>query len=224
MRQIAKRHGASLTSPKASEGWANGVEGIGHDVVSIRYADDYDTIGNPPGTPTIRYDFEVPKGYYDVEVGFTNTFGLNVNTKVLANEKNVGTTSVPATSTAVVKGTVQTSDDAGIQLKCTGEWATGLQVCYIKIYKSDESSAIPETGVTQLPDGRYKMSNGYFELYMDANGEIKELYLVNDEYKTNYFNSTVNCHGLGSLIFSVKKGQEEYQEYFYYHLRKRTYH
>ena len=199
---------------KGYEGWANGVEGIGHDVVSIRYADDYDTIGNPPGTPTIRYDFEVPKGYYDVEVGFTNTFGLNVNTKVLANEKNVGTTSVPATSTAVVKGTVQTSDDAGIQLKCTGEWATGLQVCYIKIYKSDESSAIPETGVTQLPDGRYKMSNGYFELYMDANGEIKELYLVNDEYKTNYFNSTVNCHGLGSLIFSVKKGQEEYQEYF----------
>ena len=199
---------------KGYEGWANGVEGIGHDVVSIRYADDYDTIGNPPGTPTIRYDFEVPKGYYDVEVGFTNTFGLNVNTKVLANEKNVGTTSVPATSTAVVKGTVQTSDDAGIQLKCTGEWATGLQVCYIKIYKSDESSAIPETGVTQLPDGRYKMSNGYFELYMDANGEIKELYLVNDEYKTNYFNSTVNYHGLGSLIFSVKKGQEEYQEYF----------
>ena len=105
---------------KGYEGWANGVEGIGHDVVSIRYADDYDTIGNPPGTPTIRYDFEVPKGYYDVEVGFTNTFGLNVNTKVLANEKNVGTTSVPATSTAVVKGTVQTSDDAGIQLKCTG--------------------------------------------------------------------------------------------------------
>ena len=62
------------------------------------------------------------------------------------------------------------------------------------------------------------MANQYFEVEIGTRGQIRALYLVGDEYRTNYVIDTDQAgigHGVGELILSVKKeGEETYQEYF----------
>ena len=106
--------------------------------------------------------------------------------------------------------------------ECSGDWDSGVQIAYIKVYKSEESRYY-ELGegdilIEELNDGGYYMANQYFEVEIGTRGQIRALYLVGDEYRTNYVIDTDQAgigHGVGELILSVKKeGEETYQEYF----------
>lgn len=107
-------------------------------------------------------------------------------------------------------------------MECSGDWDSGVQIAYIKVYKSEESRYY-ELGegdilIEELNDGGYYMANQYFEVEIGTRGQIRALYLVGDEYRTNYVIDTDQAgigHGVGELILSVKKeGEETYQEYF----------
>ncbi len=198
--------------------WSNQTN-VGQYDVSVRYGDKYD----PYGKGIIRYDFEVPAGYYDVEVGFMAPFNNGYDAKVQVSGKTVATGRVDHMGTAVLKGTAKVKEEEpSIRVECSGDWDSGVQIAYIKVYKSEESRYY-ELGegdilIEELNDGGYYMANQYFEVEIGTRGQIRALYLVGDEYRTNYVIDTDQAgigHGVGELILSVKKeGEETYQEYF----------
>ena len=198
--------------------WSNQTN-VGQYDVSVRYGDKYD----PYGKGIIRYDFEVPAGYYDVEVGFMAPFNNGYDAKVQVGGKTVATGRVDHMGTAVLKGTAKVKEEEpSIRVECSGDWDSGVQIAYIKVYKSEESRYY-ELGegdilIEELNDGGYYMANQYFEVEIGTRGQIRALYLVGDEYRTNYVIDTDQAgigHGVGELILSVKKeGEETYQEYF----------
>ncbi|MFR7957953.1 MAG: DUF5695 domain-containing protein [[Clostridium] leptum] len=210
------------------ENWETGLSGILDYMVSLRFARDQGGIFDPR---QIRYQFDVPDGYYEVEVGYSNTWNNANNVEAKVNGKSIGTANIGNESTAVIKGTVRVPEnETQLTVDCLS-YSSTLQVCYIKVYKADDSNYeenewTTESGVKfeKLPDGAYKMTNDYFEVKIGQYGQIEELYLVNDEYKTNYVLNGQNFpylaqspthQWMGELMFSIKKGQEEqYSEYY----------
>ena len=183
--------------------WKNGLSDIWDNVVSLRYARDQGGVFSPY---QISYKFDVPEGYYDVEVGFSNTWGNANSVEVEVNDTSIGTADIATGSTGVVRGTVAVEDSVtGLAIDSLGHTAT-LQVCYIKIFKSEESRYdknkwITDSGVTfeKLSDGGYKMSNEYFEVQIGVLGQIQAIYITGDEYRTNYVMDQVN-HGMEMCI------------------------
>ena len=110
--------------------------------------------------------------------------------------------------TAVLKGTAKVKEEEpSIRVECSGDWDSGVQIAYIKVYKSEESRYY-ELGegdilIEELNDGGYYMANQYFEVEIGTRGQIRALYLVGDEYRTNYVIDTDQAgigHGVGELI------------------------
>ena len=199
--------------------WGTGLSDIYQDTVSLRYGTNFD----PFGKGIIRYDFEVPSGYYDIEVGFMAPFNGGYDTKLQVNGKGIANGYVEKGCSAVLKDTVRVeAGQTPIKVECIGDYGSGVQVAYIKVYKSEESRyhelGEGEVLIEELSDGGYKMTNRFFEVEIGKLGQVRALYIVGDEYRTNYVIDTELYgigHGIGDLIFSVRKGQEEgYKEYF----------
>ena len=215
------------------QGWADGLTEIRDGARSFRFAQNqWGEDGFGTFDPRqIKYRFDAPDGYYKVEVGYSNTWDNAGSVEAKVNGKSIGTANVPNGGTAVIEGTVRVPEnETQLTVDCLS-YSSTLQVCYIKVYKADDSNYeenewTTESGVKfeKLPDGAYKMTNDYFEVKIGQYGQIEELYLVNDEYKTNYVLNGQNFpylaqspthQWMGELMFSIKKGQEEqYSEYY----------
>lgn len=114
--------------------WENGLSDITADVVSLRYGTQFD----PYGKGIIRYDFEVPAGYYAVEVGFMAPFVAGYDAEIEVNGKSIATGHVNFRSTAVLKGTANVREgQTAMEVKCMGDWSSGIQIAYIKVYKGE---------------------------------------------------------------------------------------
>lgn len=206
--------------------WETGLTGKGDGGHSFRYAEGQDT------APTyLRYQFELPAGYYDLELGFSNTWGNAGAVKVTVNDKEVGTASMDTQSTAVIEETIRLREgESLLDLYCIGT-ALQVQLCYIKITKSDESRYEAnewetESGVRfeTLQAGGYRMTNDYFEVEIGQYGQIRAIRLVGDEYGTNFVFNEENFPALGQspthqwmgeVMFNIQKeGESGYSPYY----------
>ena len=150
--------------------WENGLSDITADVVSLRYGTQFD----PYGKGIIRYDFEVPAGYYAVEVGFMAPFVAGYDAEIEVNGKSIATGHVNFRSTAVLKGTANVREgQTAMEVKCMGDWSSGIQIAYIKVYKGEAPYAFDETVVddANVDDLLYFVDAGDYDTSTVPEGE-----------------------------------------------------